>query len=160
MPEKQKDVAALQRALKMSEPLTGAGVDLAAPASRPAEVAPPPAPKAQPKPAKLARDRDRVSRHQSRVFEAAGERGPKTRRDTAAPSGVGSNNGVPTGTVKFFDPKKGFGFIVDGRGKDIFVHVSAVQASGLRGLEPGQRVTFDLESGRKGQEAHQLRILK
>jgi superfamily II DNA/RNA helicase len=165
IPEKQKDVAALQRALKMTEPLTGAGVDLAAPAAKPAVVAPPQAPKAQPKPAPkkattLARDRDRVSRHQSRVFEAAAERGPKTRRDTAAPSGVGTTNGVPTGTVKFFDPKKGFGFIVDGRGKDIFVHVSAVQASGLRGLEPGQRVTFDLETGRKGQEAHQLRILK
>jgi superfamily II DNA/RNA helicase len=166
IPEKQKDVLALGRALKMPIDLEGAGVSLAQPVATPAEVAPPAAPKgpARPKLGKkvttLARDRERVTRFQSRVTEAATERGPKGRPDAG---------GVPTGTVKFYDPKKGFGFIVlessagrgsDLRSRDIFVHVSAVQASGLRQLEPGQRVTFDLEDGRKGQEAHQLRVLR
>jgi CspA family cold shock protein len=59
--------------------------------------------------------------------------------------------------VKLWNPKKGYGFIVH-RGRDVFVHVSAVQASGLRGLEVGQRVEFELERGRKGDEAHRLRV--
>jgi superfamily II DNA/RNA helicase len=65
----------------------------------------------------------------------------------------------PTGTVKFFDGRKGYGFIVDARGREIFVHVSALQASGLRALESGQKVAFELEPGRKGQEAHRLHVL-
>jgi CspA family cold shock protein len=62
--------------------------------------------------------------------------------------------------VKFFDAKKGYGFIVDDRGRDIFVHVSAVNASGLRALESGQKVAFDLEPGRRGEEAHRLRVVR
>jgi len=59
--------------------------------------------------------------------------------------------GQMSGTVKFFNRDKGFGFIVpEGGGKDVFVHVSAVQASGLPGLEDGQKVTFDTEPDKKG----------
>ncbi len=65
----------------------------------------------------------------------------------------------PTGTVKFFDAKRGFGFIEREGSTDLFVHVSAVEASGLRGLEPGQRVDFDLEPGRRGEEAQRLQLL-
>ena len=52
---------------------------------------------------------------------------------------------MATGTVKWFNPTKGFGFIVpqDG-GKDVFVHVTAVQAAGLRGLDEGQNVSFEV----------------
>lgn len=55
------------------------------------------------------------------------------------------------GTVKFFNSAKGFGFIApeDG-GKDAFVHISAVEAAGLQGLDEGQKVSYDLESGRDG----------
>ena len=55
------------------------------------------------------------------------------------------------GTVKFFNSTKGFGFITpeDG-GKDAFVHISAVERSGLSGLSDGQKVSYELESGRDG----------
>ena len=58
---------------------------------------------------------------------------------------------MPNGTVKWFNTKKGFGFIEpeDG-GKDVFVHISAVEASGLAGLEDNQKVTYELEEGRDG----------
>ena len=56
-----------------------------------------------------------------------------------------------TGTVKFFNTEKGFGFIKpDNGGADIFVHISAVQASGLNGLSENQKVSFDPEPDRRG----------
>ena len=57
---------------------------------------------------------------------------------------------MATGTVKFFNASKGFGFIVqDGGGPDVFVHVSAVERAGMRGLIEGQKITFDIEADRK-----------
>ena len=59
-----------------------------------------------------------------------------------------------TGTVKWFNVEKGFGFIArDGGGKEVFVHVSALAPSGLTALNEGERVTFDVVDGRKGPEA-------
>ena len=56
-----------------------------------------------------------------------------------------------TGTVKFFNATKGFGFITpDGGAKDVFVHISALQASGIQTLREGQIVTFDTEPDRMG----------
>lgn len=56
-----------------------------------------------------------------------------------------------SGTVKFFNHAKGFGFITpDNDEKDVFVHISAVQASGLTGLDDGQKVTFDTEPDKRG----------
>jgi cold shock protein len=56
-----------------------------------------------------------------------------------------------TGTVKFFNATKGFGFITpDDGAKDVFVHISAIEASGLRTLVDGQKVTFDVEPDRLG----------
>ena len=61
---------------------------------------------------------------------------------------------VITGTVKFFNPTKGFGFISpEGGGKDAFVHISAVQRSGLQGLYENDKVTYELETGRDGKES-------
>ena len=55
------------------------------------------------------------------------------------------------GTVKFFNAAKGYGFITPDEGeKDIFVHISAVEQSGLASLEEGQKITFDVEPDRKG----------
>ena len=56
---------------------------------------------------------------------------------------------MATGTVKWFNTTKGFGFIApDGGSKDVFVHISAVERSGLTGLQDDQKVTFDIEAGR------------
>ena len=59
-----------------------------------------------------------------------------------------------TGTVKFFNATKGFGFISpEGGGKDVFVHISAVERSGMAGLNEGQKVSFDLEKDRQGRDS-------
>jgi CspA family cold shock protein len=70
-------------------------------------------------------------------------------------------DGMPTGTVKWFNSTKGFGFIApDDGGKDIFVHISAVERAGLKGLNDNQKVGFELQSGRDGREsAGELRLL-
>ncbi|EYD70461.1 cold-shock protein [Limimaricola hongkongensis] len=61
---------------------------------------------------------------------------------------------MATGTVKWFNTTKGFGFIApDTGGKDVFVHISAVERSGLNGLADDQKVSFDIESGRDGRES-------
>ena len=68
---------------------------------------------------------------------------------------------MPTSTVKFFNTAKGFGFIEpdEGGGKDVFVHVSALEAAGIRMLKEGDRVSFVLEDDRRGRgkQAAQLK---
>ncbi len=57
---------------------------------------------------------------------------------------------MPTGTVKWFNETKGYGFIQpDNGGKDVFVHVSALERSGMRGLAEGQKISYELETDRK-----------
>jgi len=65
-----------------------------------------------------------------------------------------------TGTVKWFNAQKGFGFIQpESGGRDIFVHISAVERAGLRGLAEGQKITYELVSDRNGKtSADQLRV--
>ncbi len=64
-----------------------------------------------------------------------------------------------TGIVKFFNATKGFGFISpENGGKDVFVHISAVEAAGMRSLNEGQRVTFDVQPDAKGPKAVNLSV--
>ncbi|MBC7768630.1 MAG: cold-shock protein [Phycisphaerales bacterium] len=61
---------------------------------------------------------------------------------------------MAVGTVKFFNMNKGFGFIApETGGKDVFVHISAVERSGLSGLSDGQKVSFELERDRQGRDS-------
>ena len=61
--------------------------------------------------------------------------------------------------MKFFNAEKGFGFISREGGEDVFVHFSAIQADGYKTLEDGQRVEFDVQPGRKGEEAQNVRVI-
>jgi CspA family cold shock protein len=64
------------------------------------------------------------------------------------------------GTVKFFNSVKGFGFIApEGGGKDVFVHVTAVEAAGLRSLNEGQKVSFEVQPDARGVKATNLRAV-
>ncbi len=65
---------------------------------------------------------------------------------------------MATGTVKWFNAEKGFGFIAREGEPDVFVHFSNIQGTGYRTLEEGQRVEFDVGPGKKGEEAQNVRI--
>ena len=64
-----------------------------------------------------------------------------------------------TGTVKWFNASKGYGFIERQGGKDVFVHFSAIQADGYRSLQEGQRVEFDIVDGARGPQAANVTLL-
>ena len=64
-----------------------------------------------------------------------------------------------TGTVKFFNTEKGYGFITRPDGDDVFVHYSNISGSGFRNLEEGQAVEFEIGPGRKGDEALNVRAV-
>jgi CspA family cold shock protein len=65
-----------------------------------------------------------------------------------------------TGTVKWFNGDKGFGFISqDGGGPDVFAHFSAISASGFRSLDENQRVEFEITQGQKGPQAENIRVI-
>ena len=66
---------------------------------------------------------------------------------------------MATGVVKWFNAEKGYGFISREDGDDVFVHFSAIQGSGYRSLEEGQKVEFDVAPGRKGEEAQNVRAV-
>ena len=64
------------------------------------------------------------------------------------------------GTVKFFNSSKGFGFIApEGGGKDVFVHATAVEAAGMRSLNEGQKVSFDIQPDARGAKAVNLKAV-
>ncbi|MGE5105735.1 MAG: cold-shock protein [Betaproteobacteria bacterium] len=67
---------------------------------------------------------------------------------------------MATGTVKWFNDAKGFGFVTpEGGGNDVFAHFSAIQGNGFKSLKEGQRVNFDVTTGPKGDQASNIRPL-
>src|ERR671925_44777 len=71
----------------------------------------------------------------------------------------GNCNTMETGTVKWFNDAKGYGFISRQNGEDVFVHFSAIQSSGFRSLQEGQQVQFDVVKGPKGWQAENVKAL-
>lgn len=67
---------------------------------------------------------------------------------------------MATGTVKWFSPEKGYGFISRSDGDDVFVHFSAIEGEGYRNLEEGQAVEFEVTQGPKGLQASSVREVK
>ncbi len=115
------------------------------------------------------RDRDRMpARVEHRDERPRSERsnGDAGRATTTVANGNGApsgeraptGNGVPTGIVKWFDARKGFGFIESEGRADLFVHFSSIEGGGYRSLDPGQVVTFDIGEGRRGDEAQKVRV--
>jgi CspA family cold shock protein len=66
---------------------------------------------------------------------------------------------MATGTVKWFSPEKGFGFITQTEGPDVFVHFSAIDGDGYRNLEEGQAVEFEVPQGQKGPQASIVKLV-
>lgn len=67
---------------------------------------------------------------------------------------------MATGTVKWFDEKKGYGFITEDGGKDVFVHYSAIVGNGFRKLAEGEKVAFEVKEGAKGPQADQVQAIR
>ena len=85
--------------------------------------------------------------------------GPKLVRGCDSAADLGKESKLATGTVKFFDSEKGFGFISRENAADLFVHYSNIEGSGYRSLEEGQQVEFEVAPGRKGDEAQSVRVI-
>ena len=66
---------------------------------------------------------------------------------------------MPTGTVKWFNNDKGYGFISQSDGADVFVHYTAIQSQGYRSLEEGQAVEFEVQQSQKGLQAANVRVM-
>jgi cold shock protein len=64
---------------------------------------------------------------------------------------------MPRGTVKWFDDRKGYGFIASEEGQDVFVHFSAIQGNGFKTLSEGEKVDFEIAAGPKGAQAVNVR---
>src|SRR5258707_822283 len=98
----------------------------------------------------------RSRRAQARRFSLACS---SDRRSTWLAIVIARESDVASGTVKFFNTTKGYGFIQpDGGGKDVFVHISAVEKAGLDGLREGDKVTYDIISERGKESAGNLRL--
>jgi len=100
------------------------------------------------------------------AFDLCGrQRYPALKRDLSAlsselqriPQQKEHSNNMETGTVKWFNDAKGYGFISRQNGEDVFVHFSAIQANGFRSLQEGQQVQFDVVKGPKGWQAENVK---
>jgi len=78
-------------------------------------------------------------------------------RTTIGFAGTQEERRVPQGTVKWFNAEKGYGFIAEDGGPDVFVHYSAIEGTGYKSLEEGDRVEFEVSQGQKGPQADNVR---
>ena len=84
----------------------------------------------------------------------------QTSRDPVSPTPQsGKGIGLASGTVKWFNAEKGYGFISREGGPDVFVHYSAIQSTGYRSLEEGQAVEFEVTAGPKGEQAQDVKLV-
>jgi CspA family cold shock protein len=88
---------------------------------------------------------------------AGAERRRPTGEQFTPATATKGGNAVTTGTVKWFNPDKGFGFITRPDGPDVFVHFSAITGEGFRNLEENQQVEFEVTEGPKGPQAANVR---
>jgi cold shock protein len=88
-----------------------------------------------------------------------GSPGGRPWRASSTLPAAGVSTPLCTGTVKFFNADKGFGFIAREQGDDVFVHFSNIEGEGYKTLSEGDRVEFDVAPGRKGPEAHNVRVI-
>ncbi|MEM7365335.1 MAG: cold shock domain-containing protein [Pseudomonadota bacterium] len=85
--------------------------------------------------------------------------GSTSNNTSAAASGVGHGHGEETGTVKWFNAKKGYGFITRDTGDDVFVHYRNVEGNGRRAITDGKRVSFVVVESDKGPQAETVQVL-
>jgi CspA family cold shock protein len=78
---------------------------------------------------------------------------------TSANGATAATAGWPSGTIKWFDAQKGFGFIERTGASDVFVHFTAIEGDGFKRLEEGQQVEFEVGPGRRGEQARRVRVL-
>ena len=100
----------------------------------------------------------RIQSRASQSCYSARSHGQHRADDHVPQHGNQGSKALATGTVKWFNAEKGYGFISREDGPDVFVHFSAIQGTGYRTLEEGQAVEFDVGPGRKGEEAQNVRV--
>ena len=69
-------------------------------------------------------------------------------------------SGMPTGVVKWFSDDKGYGFIAQDGGEDVFVHFSAINGQGFKSLQQGQKVEFEITEGQRGSQAENVNVVE
>ncbi len=150
----RREVARIQRALDMDAPITAPDVDGLADTLRRS------GPRHDRKPSKSAERARKPVRDQNRRVQPAASRPESPRRRVNNRKATGRRGeATATGTVKFFNAGKGYGFIARERGDDLFVHFSNIVGDGQKTLNEGQRVAFDIAPGKKGEEAQNVRAV-